>query len=308
MQDIQNRPNAPLYKQSKLYISDQGPGVKLSQMEEQYMSRWARKIPGVGASERAYTTFLNRLRADSFDAMAENLGRKGKVTAEEAKAIANFVNVATGRGNLDAAAKAATGLNTFFFAPRYVVSRFQILAGQPLYRGTGRTRFLIAQEYAKTLAGAATVYALGQAAGATVSTDSTSPDFGKLKFGNTRVDPLFGLTQATVFLSREGLALKRFLTQDQRKQPRYGNGGEVLARFLRSKLAPAIGSGVDVLSGKNVVGQKVTPQTVGTSLVTPLAVNEIYTALTKQGMPQGAALAILAFFGMGVQNYEEKKR
>jgi hypothetical protein len=63
-----------------------------------------------------------------------------------------------------------------------------------------------------------------------------------------------------------------------------------------------------VLSGKNVVGQKVTPQTVGTSLVTPLAVNEIYTALTKQGMPQGAALAILAFFGMGVQNYEEKKR
>lgn len=306
MEDIRNRPNAPLYQQSKLYISDQGPGVSLSKMEEQYMSRWARHIPGVGASERAYTTFLNRLRADSFDTMAENLGRRGKVTLDEAKAIANFVNVATGRGNLDAAAKAATGLNTIFFAPRYVVSRFQLLAGQPLMRGNFRTRQLIAKEYARTLAGAAVVYALGQASGATVSTDPTSTDFLKLKFGNTRVDPLFGLTQASVFLSREGVALKRFLTQDQSKQPQYGSGGEVLGRFLRTKLAPAIGAGVDVLSGKNVVGQKVTPATVGKELLVPLSFGDVYNAMKDQGIAKGTALGILAIFGMGVQNYQAK--
>lgn len=306
MEDIRNRPNAPLYAQAKLYISDQGPGVKLSQMEEQYMSRWARRIPGVGASERAYTTFLNRLRADSFDTMAENLGKHGKVTIEEAKAIANYVNVATGRGNLDGAAKAATVFNTLFFSPRYVVSRFQLLAGQPFYRGTVRTRTLVAQEYARTLAGAAVVYALGQAAGATISTDPTSPDFGKLKFGNTRVDPLFGLTQASVFLSREGLALRRFLTQDQSKQPKYGSGGEVLARFLRSKLSPVVGSAVDILSGKNVVGQKVTPQSVGQQIMVPLSFGDVYNAMKEQGIVRGTALGILALFGMGIQNYSPK--
>lgn len=306
MEDIKNRPNAPLYAQSKLHISDSGPGASLSKMEEQYMSRWARHIPGVGASERAYTTFLNRLRADSFDAMAANLGRRGKVTAEESKAIANYINAATGRGNLDAAAKWAQGLNTFFFAPRYVVSRFQLLAGQPFYRGTGRTRFLIAKEYGRMLAGVAVVYALGKQAGATIENDPTSTDFGKLKFGNTRVDPLFGLSQVTTFLSREALEVKHFFAQDGEKRPKYGTGGEVLGRFLRTKLAPGIGAGVDIISRKNVVGQKVTPQSVATGLVTPLSIGDIYSAMKEQGVPRGTALAILALFGMGAQNYERK--
>src|SRR6185436_8004561 len=97
-QEILARKNYPLYQQSKLYLSEHGH--KLSQMEEAYMSRWADKIPLVAASQRAYVTFLNKLRADSFDAMANGLARNKELTEVEAKAIANFVNVATGRGNL----------------------------------------------------------------------------------------------------------------------------------------------------------------------------------------------------------------
>ena len=82
--EILTRPNAPLYNKAKLFFSDQ-TGT-LAQMEEAYMSRWAEKIPGIGASQRAYVTFLNRLRADSFDAMVEKLGKKGQVTLEEARA------------------------------------------------------------------------------------------------------------------------------------------------------------------------------------------------------------------------------
>lgn len=304
--EIMARPNAPLYKRAKLFLVDEG-AVSLSKMEEVYMSRWAEKLPGVGASQRAYTTFLNKLRADSFDAMAESLGRNGKVTLDESRAIANFVNIATGRGDVSLFPQAAVSLNTVFFAPRLVLSRFQFLAGQPLYRGSMRTRGLIAKEYARFLAGAATIYALGMAAGATVETDPTSPDFSKLKFGNTRLDMLAGLQQVSVFSARESEAVKRFIKGEQ-KNPKYGSGGEVLGRFLRTKLAPAPGAAVNVISGKSVTGQQVTPRSVAADLVTPMSIGDIYRAMEEQGVPKGSALATLSLFGAGVQTYDEKKK
>ena len=157
MNEIRNRENAPLYEQSGLYLADYS--TKLSAMEENYMSRFAEKIPGVGASQRAYTTFLNKLRSDSFDAMAAKLTATGKPTIGEAKLISNFINVATGRGKIGVHDNVAVGANAVFFAPRYVASRFQLLAGQPIwssiakYGDTGAARKLIAAEYARFLAG-----------------------------------------------------------------------------------------------------------------------------------------------------------
>ena len=154
MQDIRERPNAQLYIDSKLGLTDiRSP--KLSQLEEMYMSRWADKIPLVNNSQRAYVYFLNRLRADVFDTMAGNLGQHGHVTADQAKQLSNFINVFTGRGTLEGdAANAAALLNRAFFAPRYVISRFQALTLQPLrYAKDPKVRMLIAKEYAKTLIG-----------------------------------------------------------------------------------------------------------------------------------------------------------
>jgi hypothetical protein len=310
-QEIQNRPNAPLYKQSKLYLADES-AMSLSKMEEAYMSRWASKIPIVAGSQRAYTTFLNKLRADSFDAMTENLGRRGKVTTQEAHAIANFVNVATGRGNMGGAAQAAVGLNTVFFAPRYVLSRFQLLAGQPLYGGTGRTRFEVAKEYGRMLTGLATVYALAKSTGAEVESDPRSSDFGKLRFGDTRVDPLFGLAQSTVLLSRLGSGetknLKGKILPIRGEKVKFGTGNsaDVIARFLRTKLSPAFGGTVDILAGKNVVGEPATPQSTALKMMVPLSFGDIYRAMQEQGVEKGSALAMLALFGMGVQHYSPK--
>lgn len=273
------------------------------------MSRWAKKIPGVAGSQRAYTTFLNKLRADSFDAMSESLGRRGVVTAEEAKAISNFVNVATGRGDMGAAAQAAVGLNTVFFAPRLVLSRFQLIAGQPFYRGSARTRILMVQEYGRFLAGAGVVYALTQAAGAEpIVLDPRSPDFLKIKVGNTRIDPLAGITQATRFSLQEGQALKRFLTQSKEKVSPYMRGDQVFFRFLRTKLSPIFGGIVNAAAGQDVVGNKATPKSVATSLVVPMSFGDIYKTMQEQGVPKGTAIAILALFGMSVQTYDKKKR
>lgn len=112
-EELRSRPNASLYDQAKLAITvSEG---RLSKQEEAYMGRWSKHIPGVAASERAYVTYLNRIRADVFDALVDQLGRGGQVTLEEARVIANFVNASTGRGSLGKAEAAAVPLATVVF-------------------------------------------------------------------------------------------------------------------------------------------------------------------------------------------------
>lgn len=330
MEEIRTRPNAPLYDQAKLYLAEHG--VRLSQMEEAYMSRWAEHIPGVKASQRAYTTFLNKLRADSFDALVASLTPNGKPTLAEAELITNFVNVATGRGSV-AFNKAAVGLNTVFFAPRYVASRFQLLTGTPIwlgkaqYRGTGAVRTLIAKEYARALTGAATVFGLALAAGAVVESDPRSSDFGKIRIGDTRIDPLFGLAQTTTLIGREvsgeTKSLNGKITPIRGDVP-YGkpDAWDILARFARTKLAPVPGMAVDVFTGKDVVGNPVEPlpdfankpaleaytdSMIGKATV-PITLRDIYDTMKAQGVPAGTALAILSMFGVGVQTYSPRQK
>ncbi len=316
---IENRPNYPLYKQSGLFIAeDVEGGARLNRQEELYMAQnnLLEKVPlGIGklagGSQRAYTTFLNRLRADSFDAMAESLSRHRPVTDVEAKAIANFVNAATGRGNLQ---QGAVALNRIFFSPRYLASRFQLLAGQPFYKGTGRTRALIAQEYAKALIGYAMFYTLAKMAlpDSEIETDPRSSDAGKIRIGNTRVDPLAGLQQATVLMSR--VASGETKTLNGRVVPIRGedvpHGGstvpDVIARFLRSKLAPIPGTAINIAAGENVVGEPVTPGSVIQGLTVPLAWQDVYKAMQDQGLARGTILALLSIFGEGVQVYEDR--
>src|SRR5690606_29468999 len=78
-------------------------GDQLSGREEAFMSRQADKIPGVKRSERAYTGFLNKLRADTFDSIvtkAKEAGIDVEADPDGLKTLARFVNNATGRGDL----------------------------------------------------------------------------------------------------------------------------------------------------------------------------------------------------------------
>ena len=199
-------------------------------------------------------------------ACQDTLSKSGTATPEELKAIANFINIATGRGNMGDHAMAAESLATVFFSPRLMLSRFQILAGQPLYGGTARTRKMIAGEYARFLVGVGVVMGLGALAGASLEADPRSSDFGKLRFGNTRLDPLGGLGQVSVLLSRLGTGFKKnsageLIPIRGEDVPHGGStSADVIGRFLRTKLAPVVGAGLDLLTGKDVVGHHPHPR------------------------------------------------
>lgn len=326
-QALEARPNYEngLYKRSGLYFAEKDAG--LSGMEESYMSRLADKIPGVAGSERAYTTYLNRIRADVFDSLVGTLGKKGAVTDAEARVIANYVNASTGRGSLGFAEKAAVPLATVFFSPRFLASRFQLLSGQPMWGGTGRTRGLIAKEYARAALGLAVVYGMSKLVGrddAEIGTDPGQADFGKIRIGNSRIDPLFSMSQTARFTYKEGAevanSVKRMAGYNVPKK-KFGDpdAADILGRFLRTKLAPVPGAALDVATGKNVVGepqtllpysvdQALTGKSHAGNLTIPLSIRDVYEAMQDQGVPKGAALGILAAFGMGFQAYEDKKK
>jgi len=310
-QQILNRPNAPLYSRGGLYLAPLD-NLKFSAREEIFQSTLADKIPGVRASNRAFATYLNKLRADSFDAMVESVRGDGPALSNaELQAVGNYVNIATGRGNLGAAHRATDALTTLFWSPRLVASRFQYLLGQPLYRGTARTRTAIAKEYARMLTGLAVVYGLASLSGADIENDPRSSDFGKLRFDDTRSDPLAGLSQTSVLMSRLGTREMK-TTKGQVKSLVDGKfGGPTVAsevgRFLRTKLAPLPGTALDVATGKNVVGEPVTVRDIPKQLLMPLAFNDVLKVMEEQGVPHGAALVMLNFLGWGLQHYDDTR-
>lgn len=352
--DLKKRDNAPLYKKHKLFIADtDGQGVNAA--EEAFIGRLLNKmdtstgsaakraaktaanlaLAPIRGSGRAYVTFLNVLRADTFDALAATLGRSKVLTDDEGNAIANFVNVATGRGKLGFSKQSSQSnnplLNEIFFAPRLVASRFNLLAGQPLYGGSNRTRKLIALEYARFLMGVAVVYGLGYLARQEdddkknkdkpfLNLDWRSTDFGKMRFGNTYVDPLAGLAQVTAFTGkmvtgeklsgkgdvrplREDLSDNLDLTNDKTKGPGYGQDDmlTVLGRFLRTKLAPVPGAVISASTGKDPSGQATTPGEQAVNLVTPMSLRNVVDVMEENGVPRGTAIWMAELFGMSVQ-------
>lgn len=335
--EIENRPNAPLYHKFGLELTSIGGGA-LSRAEENYASRWVDKLPAfaggglIRGSGRSYTAFLNRLRADSFDAMLAALARDGSnPTKEEGKAIANYINVATGRGKVGKNEKSGEVLNTVFFAPRLVASRFQLLAGQPLYGGSNRTRRMIAAEYARFLMGVSVAIGLSMLMRdeddetKPIELDPRSANFGKVRFGDTFLDPLAGLAQVTVFLSRVLSGETRTTTTDTLRPLRdqyrltdvapglgdgralgeVGYGGrnvpDVIASFLRSKLAPVPGAIINVATGENMIGEEVTPLSASGELVTPMSVGNLVDVMEANGMARGTAINLLGILGMSVQ-------
>jgi hypothetical protein len=318
MEEIKSRPNFGLYGQSKLYLADIAD-PDLSKLEENFMGRWANKIPLVAGSQRAFVAFLNKLRADSFDAMMETLGRDGKVTKDEGRALAAYINVATGRGIIGSSQKPQGSpiLSTVFFAPRLLASRVNLLGFQPLYGGSMATRELIFKDYLRFAAGIATAIALASLANddddPPLVTDSRSSDFMKVRFGNTRVDFFTGLVQPLVFMRRmlSGQTISKGKVVDiAGPNQKWGqaDSDSVFMQFLRSKLSPVAAAVWNSIKREDYDREPTTPLKELARLPMPIGAGDIMEVIEEHGAGKGAALSILSMLGAGVQTYDNKKK
>jgi hypothetical protein len=290
---IRSSVNAHLYKSAGLYLAK-----RLGKREENFMSRLAEKIPGVERSERAYETYLNKLRMDVFDSMVKDAGAAvGKdLTPADHTAIADFVNKASGRGSLGPLERSAPILNTVFFAPRFVASRFQVFDPRVYTRLPPGARQHAIRSMVGTIGLVTTAVTLAKMGGADVETDPRSTDFGKVRVGNTRVDLWGGMLPEVRVLGQ----LYHGERKKQTGQVTKASIAETVGHFTRGKLAPVPGVLADIATGRTYQGGEVTPLGELKQAFAPMFLQDVRDIYGTKGHPE---LLPLAFFGAGVSTY-----
>lgn len=308
-ESFREKPHFELGQKSKLHLSDVGT---IAGREEQFLSNFANLIPGIKASNRAYTGFLNKLRSDLFNRLIDNSIKAGKDPYKDlriAQDLASFVNVATGRGSLGSAEKWADGLNTILFSPRFIASRVQLVANPVAYV---KMPWEVRKEYLKSLLAiaetGAAVSVAAKMAGGDVDTHPTSSDFGKVKFGNTRIDPYGGFQQYLTLFNRLVMGESTPSSGSNVNKP-YELGSkfglntrkDVVVDFFSNKLAPVprfINGWLDQTKkrGFNIPEESI-------RMFTPMIAQDLYDV--SQEDPELLPITVpLSGVGFGVQSYE----
>jgi hypothetical protein len=277
-------------------------GSVTGRQEEQFAGNLLRKLPGVGFSERAYTGFLSKLRFDVFKSMVTDAQRAGLNLGDDevVRKLASFVNAASGRGDLPKSiAKHAETLNALFFSPRLMAARIQTLnpalyiKSDPVVRKHALRSLLSLGSIASTAVG------LSKLAGADTESDMTSPDWGKIKVGNTRYDILGGYQQYL----RMGARVAQGFAEGEGVSERVTKGFQPTLPFLRAKLAPIPSLIADLWKGTDFAGREVDVPLAIRERFTPMILGDMWEAAQEWGW-MGIPMAAPSIFGVGVNTYE----
>jgi len=319
--DLKHHPVYELMQKSDLYLSDKSD-PKLLAREEEFTSNLADKIPGIGkliaASERAYTGYLNVLRAGVFTREAQNLIRKGYTfenNPEQFKALAKVVNVLTGRGDIPEflGGKQPKLLSSALFSPRFMAARIQTLYLWADPRLPKEAKILAAKDIGATLAAGATIISLAALAGLKIQTDPRSSNFLKIQdkqeHGTTYYDILGGLPQYIRFLAQQITGKKKpandkgMITLGSKK---YGSPTRLTeaARFIRGKFSPVVGSATNLMEGKDVVGQPYHFWPNVPQEFVPLPLSDVYDAYKIGGITGSLKAFLPSQFGIGTSSYD----
>jgi len=307
----------------------------LSAQEEIFMGRWAHSMPVIRHFNRAARVFLNQIRLDHWAALRKSFSEgKTPLLAEDIQ-YAKFVNQATARGSLGKMGNAAAPLlSRVFFAPRYRVSRAQLLVGQSMWGGTAKSRAVIASEYARAAVGLGVLSGLvGLALGVYPKEhDWRSSDFWKFVVGKTHVDILAGLGQFLTFVgrtvnqetktldgrihtlragpvSRAPLHRPRLRRQYRPGSPIYGQETwfDKAADFGRSSLHPVPSAVANLFSGSDIVGRPSTVASEASKMAAPITYYDIYQVLQNEELPQAVILSLLGLIGVSLQTHEKRR-
>jgi hypothetical protein len=318
LMEIENVKNG-LAKDAGLELTD-----LISQREEILKSSLAEQIPMFGkmvrASNRAYTAYLNDLRANTFNRLvkdAQNMGIDLKANPLYARQLAEFVNDATGRAKykfqygknkttqtLDLERHAPL-FSDVFFSGRLMASRIRML-------NPGTYMFLppqIRQQYLKSLIAIGSFWlgsmALAKMGGAEVSTNPTNSDFGKIKVGNNRLDVAGGFQQYLVLAAR--FASGGYTPSTTNELKTMGEGfkaktrEELLYDFGTSKLHPTLKLGFDLLAASEYKPFHIADRIAQAYI--PMVLGDL--AQIYRDDPSALPLGMASAVGMGAQTYEK---
>lgn len=319
--ELADSPHRQLMEDSGLNFTEIGSVSEMGGREEAFPSKFAEKIPLVAGSERAYSTYLNKLRGDVFSNITDKLHKAGEHDPKVFKALAEYINNATGRASLGKAEKFAPALNAVFFSPRLQASRLKLMAGLADPTVPKAIRKEMYRDLVGTTVGVGiTLATMAKLGGAKVNTDDPrKSDFLRPTWGGTSVD-LGGSFLPWITLGARlssGTTIEKGEAKDL-NTPGFAQTGKkaksttagLLTRFARGKLAPVPSILLDTLEGKNYMGEQTGfLKSVGEHAL-PLGLKDDYELWNTKDVPpeMKPLLMSLGLLGAGVNTRKPPKK
>lgn len=249
------------------FVDRFGPLVK---GEEFFMSAMTRNAPIIKNGERAYIASGNVLRSDVWDSIVKGwlkpelrdstftsiaeLAAAAEKPEQAFHDLSKWLNVTTGRGDIDWFKRSGHILNALFFAPRFFASRIQI----PYYA----TKFMIQDPVLRkeigrdvgsfVVSNMTMLLLLQKSHLAEVEWDARSPDFGRARIGPLRFDFWAGYQPLVRYAAQAGWQQnKAYGTGTLYDKPMH----ETMFNFLRTKLNIAPGQALDQFMGEKPSGE-----------------------------------------------------
>jgi len=306
-----------LAEKSGLFITDE---TDIHQREEEFISDLGEKLPlgigkGVRASARAYSGYLNVLRADIFKNGVKSFEKRGYTFDSDPEVFeqwADFTNNMTCRGKMPTKVleNAAPLLTAVIWSPSLIVSRINLLSHRHLWgRSVPRVvKIKAAYDMMKMWGFTIGVLTLANSSGAEVEDDPRSSDFGKIKVGNRRYDVTGGLA-AYITLSARFATKQRKSTStgEMRTISRYlypyHDRIDLLATFARYKVSPLVGAGINMVAEADAMGMPTNALKEISQLAMPLSLMESYSALERGGPLELLKTGVPSMLGVGVGVY-----
>jgi hypothetical protein len=322
---IRGRDDFELMQRSGLYLSSAGSGP-----EENFASGLVKRIPGIKGSERAYSAALDSVRVQAWDAYTSAIADNPHVTPETHKAIADLINISTGRGVVPILDRSALGkkiikaLNVPFFSPRNTAAKFNLLSPARIVRNaldpaTRPVALLQMRDATRGLVVLGTTLGLAHLAGADVGLNPFSNDFGQLRVGHAVYDLTGGESASVRWMAQMS---RSFYRLERGKKVQHSQTPVALTRhYLRSQLQPAASVVVDKVAGETYEGEPATYTRAAADLVTPFVVDDFYKGWLDAGGSsvsdvtsgkefktafKGATRAVPGIFGVGTNFYAKK--
>lgn len=283
----------------------------------------------VRKSEVSFNAVIDSIRLETFikgveQAKAKAAKQGKQFTDTDAQQIAHFINFATGHGNLPKnflgmginTDRAVPFLNLPFYSARLAASRFQVMnpfTYAYMYKASPLATQFAAKQLGKFLAVNVGLLVAAGALGAKVELDDpTDPGAFRLTVpygkGTMSVDVMAGLPQALTLASRMmaypfreseyyPFRQAKMLGSGQKDRDLVDTYSGLIGRYLRKKLSPLAASGINALSGENVMGEPTSLTGEMKNMPFPIAFGQFADNLRDSGVDAAVVLGGMELLG-----------
>jgi hypothetical protein len=305
--EIWSDPEIDLIKQGKVAV-----GVT----EEQYPVNWPEKIPVFGkafkAGEEAWITSAQGMRYRAFKNYLK-VWRNSEVdlSKQELLSIGKLVNSLTARG--DTGINQKPGLvNNLLWSPRNIRADIDFLTLHLFDKGfSTMARKQAGLNLLRMIMGTAIILAIADLLDdESVTWDTKSYDFGKIKVGSTRFSVAGSLPGYVTLASR---IVNKARTSTEGKTIRYNQGkyGEstlkdAVFNFFENKSSPPARFIMDWLEGKDFNGNKFNVYKEILQTGTPMIISNYIETAKAEDSANMALIVLAETFGINTSTYETK--